>query len=118
MFGGVVMKYPCLIEKRLCKTNIDVSVAQEGTGNYGVPLTPVTWSGLCNYQDKAKTIFTDDKKVIVASGVALMPGDIAPSLPTLSGGTATINGKSRTIVRGVKARNPDGTVNFTELDLE
>lgn len=73
---------------------------------------------MCNYQDMAKTVFTGDKKYVQITGTALIPGDIAPELPTLSGGTAIIFEVKRKIYQGTKARNPDGTVNYVELMLE
>lgn len=112
------MKYPCLVPKQFCKTDIEVSIDREGINNYGEPLEPVIWNGKCNYQDKGKTILTAEKKLIQLSGCALIPGDIAPELPTISGGTVTVNGVDRRIYQGIKARNPDETVNYTRLDVE
>ena len=112
------MRYPSLIRKEMCRTEITVSVDQEGTGNYGVPLDPVVWTGMCNYQESAKTVLTETKKLVQVTGSVLIPGDIIPDMPTLSGGTAHILGHDRRIVLGVKARNPDGTVNYTRLELE
>lgn len=111
------MKYPCLVQRRLCKTDIHVELDQEGIGNYGIPLDPVVFDGKCNYQDSSKTILTDEKKIIQLSGVALFPGDIAPELPALSGGVVKVNGVERRIAKGMKARNPDGTVNYCRLEL-
>ena len=112
------MKFPCLIQKRYCKTDIDVEIDREGVTVYGEPLEPVKWSGKCNYQDKGKTVLTSDKKLIQLSGCALIPGDIAPELPSISGGTIKVFGVSRKIYEGTKARNPDGSVNYTRLDVE
>ena len=70
------MKYPCLVPKRLCKTYISVAIDQEGLNKYGEPLKPVEYSGKCNYQDKAKTVLTSEKKLIEITGTALFPGDI------------------------------------------
>lgn len=92
-------------------------VEQEGVDKYGDPLESVTWEGKCNYQDKGKTVLTAEKKLIQLSGCALIPGDIAPNLPTISGGSITVNGVKRKIYEGTKARNPDGTVNYTRLDV-
>ena len=111
------MKYPCLVPKRLCKTDITVSIAREDVSKYGEPLEPVTYTGRCNYQDKAKTIFTEEKKLVQITGSALFPGDICPELPTISGGTAIIFGVQRQIQEARKNRNPDGTVNYTEVML-
>lgn len=111
------MKYPCLVPKQLCKTDICVELDVEGYGNYGAPLEPIVFKGTCNYQDSSKTILTGEKKLIQLSGVALIPGDIAPDLPTLSGGTVVVNGVKRRIEKGTKARNPDGTVNYCKMEL-
>lgn len=84
---------------------------------YGEPLEPVTYSGKCNYQDKAKTILTAEKKLVEITGSALFPGDICPELPIISGGKAEVFGVKRRILQGRKARNPNGTVNYTEVLL-
>lgn len=111
------MKYPCLVPKRLCKTDISLSFYQEGLTEYGEPLPAVIYSGKCNYQDKARTVLTAEKKLVEITGCALFPGDICPELPVISGGTAEIFGVQRRILQGTKARNPGGTVNFTEVLL-
>lgn len=111
------MKYPCLVPKRLCKTDIHVRIEQEGLNEDGGPLLAFETDLKCNYQDTAKTVLTAEGKQVQLSGVAMMPGDIAPELPVLSGGTVTVFGSERAIFQGVKARNPDGNVNYTELRL-
>ena len=112
------MKYPCLIPKRQCKTQIKLTLYEEGLSETGSPIIFATLDTTCNYQDSAKTVLSADKKLIQLSGVALFTNDICPELPTLSGGTAIIYGVERTIFRGTKARNPDGTVNYTKLEFE
>lgn len=112
------MKYPCLVPKRLCRTDISLSIDRERLNEYGEPLETFEYSGKCNYQDKAKTIFTAEKKLVKITGSALFPGDICPELPTISGGEAVVFGEPRRIFQGCKARNPDGTVNYTEVLLE
>lgn len=111
------MKYPCLVDKRFCKTAVDVTIYQEGVSEDGEPLTALQYSGLCNYQDSAKTVLTADKKLIQLSAQAYFIGDIAPDLAVISGGEVIVNSEKRNIFQGAKARNPDGTVNYTRLDL-
>lgn len=111
------MKYPCLVPKRLCKTDIRLEIDQEGLNEYGEPLKQVVFEGKCNYQDKAKTILTAEKKLVEITGCAMFPGDICPELPVISGGSATVFGTKRRIQQGTKARNMDGTVNYTEVLL-
>lgn len=117
MCGGDTMKYPCLVEKRLCKTDIHIEITQEGLNKYGEPLEAVVIDTKCNYQDTTKTVLTAEKKLVQLSGIALFPGDIVPTLPTISGGTVMVHGVERNIFQGTKARNPDGTVNYCELRL-
>lgn len=111
------MKYPCLVPKRLCKTDISLAFDREGINEYGEPLEAVSYSGKCNYQDKAKTVLTAEKKLVEVTGSALFPGDICPELPVISGGKAQVFGVKRRILEGKKARNPDGSVNYTEVLL-
>ena len=111
------MRYPCLVPKRLCKTDISLSFEREGLNDYGEPLEPVKYSGKCNYQDKARTVLTAEKKLVQITGTALFPGDICPELPVISGGEAAIFGVKRRIEKGRKPRNPDGSVNYTEVQL-
>lgn len=111
------MKYPCLVLKSVCKTPITVRIFSEGISEDGEPETAFEDRFLCNYQDKAKTVITADKTLVQLSAQAYFIGDIAPELAVLPGGEVEINGEVRRIFQGEKARNPDGTVNYTRLDL-
>lgn len=111
------MKYPCLVPKRLCKTPVHVHLESEELSNLGEPKYSLDVDLLCNWQDKAKTILTAEKKLIQITGTALFPGDIAPQMPSLSGGTIAVFGEERRIEQGCKNRNPDGTVNYCSLEV-
>ncbi len=111
------MRYPCLVPKRLCKVPIVVHLESEEITNLGEPKYDVELDLMCNWQDKAKTILTAEKKLVEITGTAVFPGDIAPDVPTLSAGTVTVFGEARRIAAGMKARNPDGTVNFCKLEV-
>lgn len=115
---GDRMRYPCLIQKQMCTTPVKIEIEQEDINEYGEPLDSVNVEVKCNYQDRAKTVLTAEKKLITLSGVALIPGDIAPELPVISGGSITVFDKKRKIYQGIKARNPDGTVNYTEVQVQ
>lgn len=111
------MKYPCLVPKRLCKTPVSVHLESEGVTNLGEPAQTLELELMCNFQDRAKTILTAEKKLVQITGTAMFPGDIAPDMPSLSGGTVTVFGQTRRIEQGMKARNPDGTVNYCRLEV-
>ena len=112
------MRYPCLVPKFLCKTPVHIQIEQEGLTKYGEPLETIELDEFCNYQDKSTTKITASKKEVQINGVAMIPGDVAPELPVISGGTILVNGVERTIIMGTKARNPDGTVNHTILEVQ
>lgn len=111
------MRYPCLVPKRLCKTGIRVRLESEGLTSLGEPERVLELDLTCNFQDKAKTILTAEKKLVQITGTAVFPGDIAPSMPSLGGGTVTVFGEERRIEQGMKVRNPDGTVNHSRLEV-
>lgn len=111
------MKYPCLVPRRLCKTEIHVHLESEEITNLGKPKYTAELDLTCNFQDRAKTILTAEKKLVQVTGTALFPGDIAPGMPSLCGGTVIVFGEERRIVQGTKNRNPDGTVNYCTLEV-
>ena len=111
------MKYVKLAPDAVCKTPISVKLHGEGLTERGEPITIFEADLMCNYQDKAKTVITADKQLVQLSAQAYFVGDIAPDLPTLSNGEVEVYGVKRRIFQGEKARNPDGTVNYTRLDL-
>lgn len=111
------MKYPRLVPDNMCKTDIRVIIHEEGVSETGAPLIALDKNLKCNYQDKAYTKMTAEQKIVTLGAKAYFNGDICPKLPTISGGTVTVFGVERTIYQGTKARNPDGTVNYTLLEL-
>ena len=54
--------------------------------------------------------------MITLSGEALFCGDIAPDSPIIDG-AVEIGGREYKIYGSEKAKNPDGTVNYTRLEL-
>lgn len=111
------MNYPKLVRKEQCKTDIHVVLYGEGTTEDGEPVIALEDDFKCNYQDKAKRVLSAEKVVIQLTAKAYFVGDIAPDLAVISGGLVTVFGETRSIYQGSKARNPDGIVNFTELEI-
>ena len=115
--GGGVMRYPRLVPEHLCKTPCIVTLYGEGLEEDGSPEILFQKELYCNYQDCAKTLLTAQKKFVQITGTAYFSCDIAPDVPVISAGTFTVFGVTREIQQGTKARNPDGTVNYTMLEV-
>lgn len=111
------MKFPCLVDKRFCKTPIHIEIYSEDTDRYGQPVTIYSSDLLCNYQSSAKRVLNEKKELIQLTAQAYFVGDICPEIPQISNGTVIIGGIKRDILQGCKALNPDGTVNFTRIDI-
>lgn len=111
------MKYPCLIQKGVCTTNIAVTIYKEGLSETGAPLVAVEKELCGNYQDTAKTVLTKEKKEVQVTGTVYFRGDISPEVAVISSGTVVVHNEERAIVTGMKARNPDGSVNYCRLEL-
>lgn len=110
-------KWPDLVLPQFCNTDITVIIESEELNENGTPKTLLEWTGKCNYQDKAKRIWTSDKVLVEVTGTCLIHGDIAPNMNVIPKGIVHVLGMDRELVLGTKARNPDGTVNYTQLEL-
>ena len=111
------MVYPKLVRKSNCKTDIHVVLYAEGNTEEGEPIIALEGDFKCNYQDKAERVLTQEKVFVELTAKAIFYEDIAPNLSAISGGEVTVFGETRRIYQGRKARNPDGTVNYVELEI-
>lgn len=111
------MKWPQLVPDSICNTPITVTIT-DGIDEDSEPKVVGTWSGKCNYSEKQKQILDAERRLITLEATALFNGDIFPGREKLEG-EAVLGGGSIVwqIYRGSRARNPDGSVNFTQLEL-
>lgn len=112
------MRWPTLVPAALCKTPVTVTLYGEGLDEDGAPEIAFTAQTLCNWQDSAAVLRTDETHTVQLSGTALIPGDLCPELGEITAGRVSIFGGERDILRGSKCRNPDGTVNYTRLEVK
>lgn len=110
------MKYPALVPDRICTTPVTV-YREDGLNRDGSPKRTVVFEGKCFYSEKTKHKITADKQLIILSGEALFNGDIAPDTDVITGEVQLLSGIKRRIYASQKAKNPDGTVNYTRLEL-
>ena len=111
------MKFPCLVSKKFCKTPVKVSIDSTELSEDGELVEAFTVDTLCNLQMGAMSSMTKDKEKIELSGIALFVGDLCPAMPVIASGNVVIDGNAYNINKGTKNYNPDGTVNYTTLEL-
>ena len=104
------------IPKKLFSTSCSV-IIEDGITEDGEPNRILDFEGKCIFVDKAKQIMDAEKHIIRLEGQLIIDGDIAPSLPTLATGSATVNGRVYKIYRCSRPHNPDGTVHHTEIEV-
>lgn len=109
------MKYPQLVPDRVCKTPCKV-YRTDGLNRDGSKKQTVIFEGKCFYSEKSKQKLNAEKQLITLSGEALFNGDIAPDSAVIDG-YAVIGGRTYKINASEKAKNPDGRVNYTRLEL-
>ncbi|NLZ45676.1 MAG: hypothetical protein GX896_03190 [Clostridiales bacterium] len=109
------MHYPKLVPNRVCTT--DVKVYQtNGINRDGSPKVATIFEGKCFHNQKSMQVFNADKQLITLAGEVLFNGDIAPNYDVISG-NVKIGEREYKINASEKAKNLDGTVNFTRLEL-
>lgn len=112
------MRFPNLVPASFCRTPITVTIYGEGLTEDGAPVEIFHGDLLCNFQQGNRTVFTDEQKIPQSvNAIALFNGDFCPEVNSISGGIVVVFERERRILSGQKWRNPDGTVNYTRLDL-
>lgn len=112
------MKFPCLILPQFCKTDAEVTINSSTLNEDGEMENEFYANVKCNFQSKAYRVLDEKKSLITLSGKALFMGDLCPGIKEISSGTVVVYGEEYHIHKGSKVRNPDGTVNYTELELK
>lgn len=109
------MKWPELVPPAVCRVPIAVTLTN-GNDEDGAPRVAVMVETMCNYNGKGGWSVDERHQAVRYTASALFPGDIAPELVHLTG-WADVLGARLTIHAADRARNPDGTVNYTRLEL-
>lgn len=110
------MKYPSLVPDKICRTQVTI-YQTDGLNRDGSPKKSIIFEGKCFYSEKTRTKLTADKQLITLSGEMLFNSDISPDTDVITGTAELLSGIRRVIHSSQKAKNPDGTVNYTRLEL-
>lgn len=109
------MVFPKLV--RGAKTPVRVVIEAAEPNEFNERETLLDKDFRCNYQDAASVRHTADKQAPEITGTIYIDGDILPGAAVNACGHVVIFGEQRKIARGTKARNLDGSVNYTRLDV-
>lgn len=112
------MRFPKLVAPMAQSMAVEVIADADGIDEDGAPIEGARWSGLGNYQDHITETFGGKQVETEVRAHVYIDGDAFPDLAVIAGGTVRALGETREIVKGQKARNIDGTVNFTKLELK
>lgn len=112
------MRWPRLVPDAVCTTPITLVIDGEELDGDGEPVPAGTYVGRCNWQDGGRVELTAQQQYVRITGRAFFNGDILPDVPSITGGYGVVFGERRSIAEGVKARNPDGSVNYTQVDFK
>ena len=112
------MRFPSLVVPFARSMAVDVTVDADGIDEDGAPIEGAHWSGKGNYQDKVLEVYDGKRVETDVKAVVYLHQDPFPELSIIAGGSVSVLGETREIKAGSKARNVDGTVNYTRLDLK
>lgn len=100
----------------LANTQIEV-VLTGGLDEDGAPVEVEVYEGKCIYDEKARQVLDDERRLVQLSAKAIIEGDICPGQDIE--GFVQVAGSEikRKIFRATRPRNPDGSVYSTELEL-
>ncbi len=109
------MKFPKLVPDRVCVAPVTV-YRTDGLDRDGSKKKTVIFEGKCFHSERSKQKLNAEKQLITLSGEVLFNGDIAPDSAVIDG-YVFIGGREYRINASEKAKNPDGSVNYTRLEL-
>lgn len=111
------MKYPKLVRKQDCKIPVQIVFYSNELGEDGDQTSYGPFNEVCNYQEKLYNENTDKSAISRGVGKIYLTDDIIPGHDDFNDGFVEILGNKRQIKQVIKARNPDGTVNYLEIDV-
>lgn len=110
------MRYPCVVATWTCRTPVQVRLTGE-INEDGEEQTALLYEGCCYYTEQSRTVMDEQGRRVLLQAQAFFQGDIAPEVPDITGEVAVDSGPTRRIYQSARPRNPDGTVNYTRLEL-
>lgn len=104
------------IPKSLLVTDVRIVLYSPELNEDGEPITISDAMYKCIWSDKRRHTYDKEKRIIELEGSIIVDGDVSPDTRSTDG-YAVINGEKLKIYKVKRARNPDGSVHHTTLDL-
>ena len=112
---GMRTPYPCLITNAVL--NATVRVVADGDID-GSSDSCVLYDGRANYAEMPRRVTDTDRRAVDVRAVVLIPGDIVEGRERVIGTVYVDGGATGYVIDScARMRNPDGTVNYTRLEL-
>lgn len=111
------MKYPKLVLPCTCTTPVKITLTGDNDEN-GEPAVIKTITTNCNRQTKVQNVQQGERYTQKIKTILLFDGALAKTDRELKGYVSFAVDCKINILSGFMARNPDGTVNYTQLELE
>lgn len=111
------MIYPKLVRKCDCKIPVEIHFYIDDLDENGQQIEINVINVKCNYQEESKNQNTDKSSISRGIGKIYLHDDIIPQYNNINDGYVIILGNKRQISQVIKARNPDGTVNYLRIDV-
>lgn len=111
------MRWPSLVAPMARSTMVSIVADADGIDEDGAPVEGARFEGMANWQDRVVETYGEQRAETEVRAVVYVDGDAFPGMAVIAGGEVEALGERRAIVAAAKARNVDGTVNHTRLEL-
>lgn len=109
------MSWPKLVAPWACQTPVTVYWNEAG-GEDGCPVESEPIRTRCCLDERQRRALDAEHRAVALAAVLLFDGDLAPGRAELAG-RVELNGRRYEIVGAMRARDPDGRVNYTRLEV-
>lgn len=110
------MKWPRLIAPWACRVPVTLRLAQ-GVWEDGAPQAAPPIQALCSLDERQHQVLDKERRMVRLAAVLLFDGDPAPGMAEIAGRVELADGRCWDILRAERARDPDGGVNYTRLEV-
>ena len=105
------------IPEELFKTDVRIVLYAPELDENGAPIIVYDAEHKCIWSVKRRRTVDAEKRIIDLEGSVIVDGDVAPEAENAADGYAVVYGEKLKIYKVKRARNPDGSVHHTTMEL-